>query len=158
MFGRPSLSPLSPASPSAMRAWISEAARCGTHHALESTVCRGRSESFEEGSDIFGRLHRRFTSFENVLIVLNDLDDYQCVWNAEGITDNTATPGGISHVFWSPGQSNAYTYKMRGTRVCRVWNVASNVDMPLLPLQNTVSCHEEMLVNTEAYVISYGFS
>ncbi len=122
-----------------------------------------------EGSDIFGRLHRRFTSFENVLIVLNDLDDYQCVWNAEGITDNTATPGGISHVFWSPGQSNDYTYKMRGTRVCRVWNVASNVDMPLLPLQNTVSCHEEediashclgrrMLVNTEAYVISYGFS
>lgn len=121
-----------------------------------------------EGDTEFGRLHRRFTSFENVLIVLNDLDDYQCVWNADGITDNTATPGGISHVFWSAGQSNDDTYKMRGTRVCRVWDVASNVEMPLLPLQNTVSCNEEedrashcldrrMLVNTEAYVISYGF-
>ena len=54
-----------------------------------------------EGNDEFGRLHRRFASFENVLVVLNDLDDYQCVWNAEGITDNTATPAGISHVFWS---------------------------------------------------------
>jgi hypothetical protein len=121
-----------------------------------------------ERDEIFGGLHRRFTSFENVLIVLNDLDDYQCVWNAEGITDNTATPGGISHVFWSAGQSNDDTYKRRGTRVCRVWDVASNVEMPLLPLQNTVSCNEEeditshclsrrMLVNTEAYVISYGF-
>jgi hypothetical protein len=121
-----------------------------------------------EGNDEFGRLHRRFASFENVLVVLNDLDDYQCVWNAEGITDNTATPAGISHVFWSAGQSNDDTYKMRGTRVCRVWDVASNVEMPLLPLQNTVSCDTEedrtshcldrrMLVNTEAYVISYKF-
>ena len=121
-----------------------------------------------EGDTRFGRLHRRFTSFENILVVLDDLDDYQCVWNAEGITDNTATPGGISHVFWSVGQSNDDTYKVRGTRACRVWDVAPHVQMPLLPLQNTVSCSEDedidshclnrrMLVNTEAYVVSYAF-
>ena len=47
-----------------------------------------------------------------------------------------------------------------------MWDVPDEVDMPLLPLQNTVSCSEQedidskcadryMLTNTEAYALSY---
>lgn len=111
---------------------------------------------------------RRFASFENVLIVLDRLNEYQCVWNADGITDNVATPAGISHAFWAALETNDANYKTRGTRACRKWEIAEHVAMPLLPLQNTVSCSEEenatshcldriMLVNTEAYAVSYRF-
>ena len=111
---------------------------------------------------------RRFASFENILIVLDRLNEYQCVWNAAGITDNVATPAGISHAFWAPEETNDDSYNARGTRACREWEIAENVAMPLLPLQNSVLCSEEenatshcldrnVLVNTEAYAVSYRF-
>jgi hypothetical protein len=112
---------------------------------------------------------RGVASFENIVMVLPSTLEYQCVWNADGIIDNTATPAGISHVFWAPGQTADDLYRKRGTRACRVWEVPVDVDMPLLPLQNTVSCSEQedndskcadrfMLTNTEAYALSYKFS
>jgi hypothetical protein len=112
---------------------------------------------------------REVASFENILIVLQGTLEYQCVWNADGIIDNTATPAGISHVMWAAGQTSDELYRKRGTRACRIWDVPEDVEMPLLPLQNTVSCSAEedaatscadryTLVNTEAYALSYGFS
>ena len=112
--------------------------------------------------------HRRVASFENIVMVLPSALEYQCVWNADGIIDNTATPGGISHVLWAPGQTADDLYRDRGTKACRQWDVQGDVEMPLLPLQNTVSCSAQedttshcmdryMLVNTEAYVLSYSF-
>jgi len=109
--------------------------------------------------------HSRFATFENVLMVLQDPEDaYQCVWNADGIFDVKTSPAGVSSVFWLPGRSNDDDYKDRGTRLCRVWDVADDVVMPLLPLQNTVgdsitvqAGSRRMLVNTEAYVLSYQF-
>ena len=112
---------------------------------------------------------RRVASFENILMVLPSNAEYQCVWNADGIIDNVATPAGLSHVLWAPGQSADDLYNERGTRACRVWDVDEDVEMPVLPLQNTVACSEEedassqcldrrMLVNTEAYALSYHFS
>jgi len=112
--------------------------------------------------------HRRFASFENTLIVLGNPEfEYQCVWNAEGIFDSKATPAGVSNVLWLPGVSDDDAFKQRGTQVCRPWDVASGVTLPLLPLQNTISASQEqeslpassrrMLVDTEAYVLSYRF-
>ena len=112
--------------------------------------------------------HRRFASFENTLIVLGNTDsEYQCVWNADGIFDSKASPAGISNVLWKPGRSDDEQYTKRGTQVCRTWVVERGVHMPLLPLQNTISASEtqemlnvssrRMLVNTEAYVLSYRF-
>jgi hypothetical protein len=111
--------------------------------------------------------HLRFASFENVLIVLKDPEDsYQCVWNTDCIFDVKTSPAGVSSVFWLTGRSNDDDYKDRGTRLCRVWEVADDVVMLLLPLQNTVgdtntdavqACSRCMLVNTEAYVLSYQF-
>ena len=110
--------------------------------------------------------HRRFASFENTLIVLGEREyEYQCVWNADGIFDSKASPAGLSNVLWKPGRSD--DYDARGTQVCRVWDVLPGVELPLLPLQNTISASEDqeskqtssrrMLVNTEAYVLSYRF-
>jgi hypothetical protein len=112
---------------------------------------------------------RGVASFENIAIVLQGTLEYQCVWNADGIIDNTATPAGISHVMWAAGQTADELYRKRGTRACRVWDVPEDVEMPLLPLQNTISCSAQedsatkcldryMLVNTEAYALSYKFS
>jgi len=112
---------------------------------------------------------RGFASFENILIVLDELNEYQCVWNAEGITDNVATPAGSSQFFWASQETSQHAHKHRGTRACRIWDVDDNVAMPMLPLQNTVSCSTEenstsncldriILVNTEAYAVSYGFN
>lgn len=112
--------------------------------------------------------HRRFSSFENTLLVLGDPEhEYQCVWNADGIFDSKASPAGISSVLWRPGESDDDSFKTRGTQACRVWDVAAGVSMPLLPLQNTISAHaiqesdqassRRMLVDTEAYVLSYRF-
>jgi hypothetical protein len=126
-------------------------------------------ESKKNGDSDSTTYARGVASFENIVIVLDSTLEYQCVWNADGIVDNTATPAGISHVFWAPGQTSDDLYRKRGTRACRVWEVAADVDMPLLPLQNTVSCSEQedsdskcadrfMLTNTEAYALSYKFS
>ena len=90
-----------------------------------------------------GVQERGVSSFENILIVLPSSLEYQCVWNADGIIDNTASPAGISHVFWPAGQTADELYNKRGTRACRVWDVAEDVEMPLLPLQNTVSCSSD---------------
>jgi len=126
-------------------------------------------ESKKNGDSDSTTYARGVASFENIVIVLDSTLEYQCVWNADGIVDNTATPAGISHVFWAPGQTSDDLYRKRGTRACRVWEVPADVDMPLLPLQNTVSCSEQedsdskcadrfMLTNTEAYALSYKFS
>jgi hypothetical protein len=112
--------------------------------------------------------HRRFASFENALIVLGNAEtEYQCVWNADGIFDSKTSPGGITSVFWRAGMSDDDAFKTRGTQACRVWDVDGGVELPLLPLQNTISASEiqerfnisvrRMLVNTEAYVLSYRF-
>ena len=116
--------------------------------------------------------HGRFASFENVLIVLQDPEDaYQCVWNADGIFDVKTSPAGVSSVFWLAGRSNDEDFAERGTRLCRIWDVPADTVMPLLPLQNTVGDgnadasridalqgrSRRMLVNTEAYVVSYQF-
>ena len=42
----------------------------------------------------------RVASFENIVMVLQSALEYQCVWNADRIIDNTATPAGISHALW----------------------------------------------------------
>jgi hypothetical protein len=84
---------------------------------------------------------RRVASFENILIVTGSNLQYQCVWNADGIIDNVATPAGISHAMWAPGQTADDLYKVRGTRACREWKSdMQETEMPLLPLQNTVVC------------------
>lgn len=110
--------------------------------------------------------HRRFASFENTLVVLDspDMHEFQCVWNADGIFDNQASPGGLSNVLWARGRSDDAEYEERGTQACREWRVERGEWMPLLPLQNTISTAEgedssrRMLVNTEAYVLSYRFA
>lgn len=112
--------------------------------------------------------HRRFASFENTLIALGDAAyEYQCVWNADGIFDSRASPAGLTNVIWRPGRSDDDEFAKRGTQVCRAWDVERGVELPLLPLQNTISASSEreqtenssrrMLVNTEAYVMSYRF-
>jgi len=112
--------------------------------------------------------HRRFASFENTLIALGDAAyEYQCVWNADGIFDSRASPAGLTNVIWRPGRSDDDEFAKRGTQVCRAWDVERGVELPLLPLQNTISASPEqdqnetssrrMLVNTEAYVLSYRF-
>lgn len=113
----------------------------------------------------------QFASFENTLLVTDRSGsmEYQCVWNANGIIDNIATPGGIAHVFWAPRRSADDLYHERGTRACRLWDVTEELVMPILPLQNTVSCTEEenttngcldrrIAIDTEAYVLSYRFT
>jgi hypothetical protein len=119
-------------------------------------------------SEVDDLKHRRFASFENALVALGDAaSEYQCVWNADGIFDNRASPAGLSNVLWRPGRSYDEAYRRRGTQVCRAWDVAPGVALPLLPLQNTISADAEqeasqassrrMLVDTEAYVLSYRF-
>ncbi len=114
-----------------------------------------------------GNKHTRFASFENTLIVLDDsqsTQEFQCVWNAHGIFDNQASPGGVSNVLWRAGRSDDAEYTLRGTQVCREWSVEPGEWMPVLPLQNTISTGDgdedssrRILVNTEAYVLSYRF-
>lgn len=112
--------------------------------------------------------HRRFASFENTLVALGDAAyEYQCVWNADGIFDSRASPAGLTNVIWRPGRSDDDEFAKRGTQVCRAWDVERGVELPLLPLQNTISASSEreqtenssrrVLVNTEAYVLSYRF-
>ena len=128
------------------------------------------NEAMNEFSSTTNALHfRRLASFENVLIVTSSNLQYQCVWNADGIIDNVATPAGISHVMWAPMQTADDLYRVRGTRAYRVLKIdVQDTEMPLLPLQNTVACSAEedaysqcldryMLVNTEAYGLSYDF-
>lgn len=123
----------------------------------------------DSNTDNNGVQERAVSSFENILIVLPSSLEYQCVWNADGIIDNTASPAGISHVFWPAGQTADELYNKRGTRACRVWDVAEDVEMPLLPLQNTIACSADenavfkctdryVMVNTETYALSYSFS
>ena len=124
----------------------------------------------------------RFASFENTLLNLGaslgvsvDAEDeedgfsggdyatheYQCVWNAAGILDNSAKPGGISTVQFAPGHAYAEEYFERGTKVCRVWQRLLGMKYPLLPLQNTIAVQTEavrrMMTNTEAHVVSYRY-
>ena len=140
----------------------------------ETVLPRMRVNTFYAGSELnlldeMTGPHRGVASFENIFMVLPSSSEYQCVWNADGITDNTASPAGLSHVLWAPGQTADDLFKERGTRACRVWDVQGHVDMPLLPLQNTVGCSmledtdnkcldRIILVNTEAYALSYTFS
>ena len=143
-------------------------ARCERVFPLPGSTRRARSRHVggevnllnEEGQ------HRGFASFENTLIVLDlpDVEEFQCVWNANGIFDNQASPGGVSNVLWTRGRSDDAEYEERGTKVCREWSVERGEWMPLLPLQNTIGADEDkdssrrMLVNTEAYVLSYRFA
>ena len=81
------------------------------------------------------------------------------------IFDSKASPAGLSNVLWKPGRSD--DYDIRETQVCRAWDVELGIELPLLPLKNTISASEDqdskqansrrMLVNTEAYVLSYRF-
>jgi hypothetical protein len=124
------------------------------------------NEAMNEANDLH---FRRVASFENILIVTSSNLQYQCVWNADGIIDNVATPAGISHAMWAPMQTADDLYKVRGTRACREWKSdVQEAEMTLLPLQNTVACSTQedadsqcldryMLVNTEAYGLSYNF-
>lgn len=129
----------------------------------------GEANLLNEQHDDAGVLkHRRFASFENTLVILDGEGEFQCVWNANGIFDNKASPAGLSNVLWASGSSLDDDYRDRGTKLCRPWDVRDNVVMPLLPLQNTISCSDEedaysgclgrrTMVNTEAYVLSYRF-
>ena len=64
----------------------------------------------------------RFASFENTLINLGATEyEFQCVWNAAGVLDNSAKPGGVSTVLFAPGHAYAAEYRDRGTKACRQW-------------------------------------
>lgn len=147
-------------------------ARCEQVFPLPGSAERARTEYFDGEVNLLNEAndnqnkHRRFASFENTLIVLDsDEREFQCVWNAHGIFDNQASPGGVSNVLWVRGSSKDAEYETRGTKVCREWQVEAGAQMPLLPLQNTISSSDEetednsrhILVNTEAYVLSYRF-
>ena len=115
-----------------------------------------------------------YASFENILIPLkNDATwEYQCVYNAEAIEDSVHTPAGTSFRFWPPFLAYQVDYP-RGTKICRMWtdnyrqlyseNVQESMNnqmkFELLPLQNTVTVDSfrHVLVDTEAYVVSYRF-
>ena len=105
-----------------------------------------------------------FASFENTLLTLGlAKDEYQCVWNAAGITDNRALPGGVSEYFFPPALAYASGQEgARGTKACRAWPLQgadNDVVLPALPLQNTVSGRSarRVLVDCEAHVVSYRF-
>ena len=159
---------------------LPQQARCEPFFPLMQSVQPSRrAHTFHAGGEVnllneamneANALHfRRVASFENILIVTSSTLQYQCVWNADGIIDNVATPAGISHVMWAPMQTADDLYKVRGTRACRVLKFdVEETEMPLLPLQNTVACSTQedadtqcldryMLVNTEAYGLSYHF-
>ena len=58
-----------------------------------------------------------FASFENTLMTLGDpAHEYQCVWNAAGITDNRALAGGVSESLFPP--ADVYEDGARGTKAC----------------------------------------
>ena len=101
--------------------------------------------------------HRRFASFENALVALGDTAyEYQCVWNADGIFDNRASPAGSSNVIWRPGRSSDEAYRRRGTQVCRAWDVEPGVELPLLSLQNTIraSGAQEMTERSKVWLLA----
>jgi hypothetical protein len=90
--------------------------------------------------------------------------EYQCVWNAAGITDNQALAGGVSEFLFPP--ADVYEDGARGTKACRVWplddRINDNVKFPVLPLQNTVAGKKDsgndearVMTNSEAHVLSY---
>jgi len=142
-------------------------ARCERVFPLPGSTRRARSRHVGGEVNLLNEAgqHRGFASFENTVIVLDlpDVEEFQCVWNANGIFDNQASPGGVSNVLWTRGRSDDAEYEERGTKVCREWSVERGEWMPLLPLQNTIGVDEDqdssrrMLVNTEAYVLSYRF-
>lgn len=105
-----------------------------------------------------------FASFENTLLTLGAAEhEYQCVWNAAGISDNEAFPGGVSEYLFAP----AMAYEdggggSRGSKACALWpleGVNGAAQFPMLPLQNTVSgaMRERVLTNSEAHVLSYRY-
>ena len=95
----------------------------------------GEVNLLNEGTEM---KHRWFASFENTLIVLGESEyEYQCVWNVNCIFDSKASPAWNSHVLWKPGRSD--DYGTRGAHGCLVWDVEQDVELPLLPLQNTIS-------------------
>lgn len=145
-------------------------ARCEQVFPLQGPTARVQTTYFDGEVNLLnednGNKHTRFASFENTLIVLDSLStqEFQCVWNAHGIFDNQGRPGGVSNVLWRAGRSDDAEYTLRGTQVCREWSVEAGEWMPVLPLQNTISTGDgdedssrRMLVNTEAYVLSYRF-
>jgi hypothetical protein len=78
-----------------------------------------------------------FVSFENTLMTLGDqAHEYQCVWNASGITDNRALAGGVSASLFPPAK--VYEDGNRGTKACRASPLDGrsndNVKFPVLPL------------------------
>jgi len=65
--------------------------------------------------------HRRFASFENALVALGDTAyEYQCVWNADGIFDNRASPAGSSNVIWRPGRSRQLDARLHVPRAAHL--------------------------------------
>ena len=102
----------------------------------------------------------RWASFENVLVNLREREQqqFQCVWNAAGITDSVFAPGGVSAVFWAAKESSADEYRDRGTKSCRAWPGGSH---PLLPLQNALAfegdAERRVLLNSSARVLSYAY-
>ena len=57
------------------------------------------------------------------------------------IFDSKASPAGLSNVLWKPGRSD--DYDIRETQVCRAWDVELGIELPLLPLKNTISASED---------------
>jgi len=89
-----------------------------------------------------------FANFENMLVntEASSLSQRaQCVWNADFIPDNSASPAGISSRF---------------ERNCRSWSRNPRAQYPLMPLQNTVSpgptgFPRRVLLNTSAQAVAY---
>jgi hypothetical protein len=73
------------------------------------------SESLDKSDENGG--FTSFASFENTLMTLGDpAHEYQCVWNAAGITDNRALAGGVSASLFPP--ADVYEDGARGTKAC----------------------------------------
>jgi hypothetical protein len=105
-----------------------------------------------------------FASFENTLLTLGSAEhEYQCVWNAAGISDNRAFAGGVSEYLFAPAM--AYAGGAAGSRcskACSLWPLESrhnDVRLPVLPLQNTVSVAttQHVMTDSQAYVLSHWF-
>ena len=92
-----------------------------------------------------------FSNFENMLVNVDGTPEnqHQCVWNAQSILDNDMNPGGVSHSFED--------------KFCHVWHRNSDLQYPLLPLQNTVHDSQvdfprRLLINASARAMHYDYT
>jgi len=108
-----------------------------------------------------------FANFENLLMPLASTPPehrHQCVWNAQGITDNDVNPGGVAHSFLPHDEVFATNQLADGTKFCHPWpNRDMSLQYPLRPLQNTVTdivsvFPRRVLVNTSARVMDYAYT